>query len=357
LINSILVLLLFVLPSILLSQDTLKTNFKHTILPIGFYLPETGVGLGATGIYTFRLKNESLESRPSQFLYSAAYTFKNQLLLYIPFQIFDNSDNIRIKGEVGFYKYFYNYYGQGRGSIESDLENYNVTYPRVDFNYSRSILKDIYLGLGLKYDYFNITKIKELGLLERNKPIGFDGGHKSNLVLLFFVDKRDHVISTSKGFYLEAELQRSLDILNSTFSYTKLKVETRYFFSLTDDIILGTQLVFDHASELTPFFDLPYIGSPIVGRGISDRRYLSNNIVSMQYEIRYPIWKKFSGVAFSSNHWISNSFSSLLNLSPKWSYGLGLRFEFDERDKTRFRLDVAKGDGNFNFYLTANEAF
>ncbi len=77
-----LVLILVLLYASPLYTQTLdSTEVKNLILPIVFFLPETSVGLGATGITTIKKSNYTPETRVSQVLYSAVYTFKKQLLL------------------------------------------------------------------------------------------------------------------------------------------------------------------------------------------------------------------------------------------------------------------------------------
>jgi len=335
-------------------KDT--TGVKNTILPFLFYLPETGLAFGVTGITTFRLKGESTESRPSQIIYSAAYTLKNQVLFYIPYEIYKKENKIRYKGELGFYKYFYNFYGIGNNSLIADLENYDVTFPRIDFNYSRSDIEHLFFGGGFKYDYFNITKIDSSGILRTTQPTGFEGGQKLNLLLNIFYDNRDRVLSTSKGIYAELRYERSLGFLWSDFNYWKYNLDVRYFIPIKKDLVWANQFFSSHASNSAPFFDLPYISTPNIARGFSDRRFINYNILNLQTELRFPIKGRFKGATFVSSTYIPDNLNDITEFGPQWSYGFGIRYEFDKIEKTRFRLDFAFGD-TFNFYLTANEAF
>lgn len=334
-----------------------SSRFDHIILPIPFYLPETSVGISATGVATFRLKNEPLNSRPSQIIYSAVYTWKKQILLLAPFEIYKNNQNTRFQGEIGYFKYFYNYFGIGPNSRKEDLENFDVRFPRIEFTYSKNLFKDIFFGTGLKYDYFNITKIKEDGLLDTNQPIGTRGGDKFNLVLLAYKDTRDNIFAPHKGYYSEITFLQSFDSFLSDYNYQRIELDLRYYLPTTSHSTLASQVVWSYASQETPFFDLPYLSSPTLGRGFDDRRFINHTILSLQSEWRFPIFKKLKGASFLATHFIPEDGAALLKESPIWSYGLGLRFEVDEKEKTRFRLDFAKGDDSFNFYFTLNEAF
>ncbi len=334
--------------------DTSAT--KNTILPFLFFLPETGLAFGVTGITTFRLNGESSASRPSQILYSAAYTLKNQLLLYVPYEIYKKENRIRYKGEVGFYKYFYNFYGIGGESLVDNLENYDVLFPRVDFNYSRSDIENLFVGGGVKYDNFDITRIDSSGILTNEQPIGYEGGTKMNILFNAFYDNRDNIFSTSDGLYAELRYERSLPFLLSDFDYWKYSLDIRYFIPIKKDLVIASQLYTATASDSAPFFDLPYISTPSIARGFSDRRFINYNIINLQSELRFPIKGRFRGATFVSSAFVPDSISNITAQGVQISFGAGIRYEFDKMEKTRFRLDVAYGD-KLNIYLTANEAF
>lgn len=336
--------------------DSLK--FENTILPIAFFLPETSLGLGITGITTFRNSAESENNRPSQFLYSAVYTFKNQLLLFAPYEIYTNNNTNRFKGELGYYRYFYNYYGKGSKSAKENLESYSVNFPRVDFSYAYTNNKLWFFGSGFKYDFFDIAEIKEGGLLETNKPEGYEGGTKLNGQAFIIRDKRNNILAPNQGSFLEVAFEKSLNGILTSFDYWKLNLDYRYYLSLKEDWTLACRLTSSHTSENTPFFDLAYISSPKLGRGFSDRRFTARNISSSQFELRFPIKNKFKASCFISTNLIyDESILSFNNSNIKLAGGIGFRYEIDKSEKTRLRLDIATGDGDFNIYLTMNEAF
>jgi len=88
--NNKLTKLLSIFCILIFSFLTTNTSYAQTadtvpeadniILPIIFYLPETSFGFSATGVYTFRFDGETAASRPSQIIYSAVYTLKNQII-------------------------------------------------------------------------------------------------------------------------------------------------------------------------------------------------------------------------------------------------------------------------------------
>jgi len=333
-------------------SDTSK--FKRIYIPVLFYLPETGLGLGATVINT---KQRNAETRPTQFLISAVYTFKNQILFFAPFELYGQANKNRFKGELGYYIYFYNYHGLGRNSLKENLENYNVNFPRLDFNYARLISPDLYLGVGVNSDYFNITKIKASGLLDTEQPIGYDGGSKANLYAFLLYDSRDVVNAPYQGDYIELRFSTNLPSPLADFTYRKWRADFRKYLPLNEKMILAANFTLDHASEGTPFFDLPYLATGQFARGINDRRFINHTIVFLQTELRYNIYKKLYGSAFATANAIPDRLWSWIDQEPVYTFGLGLRYELLSESRTRLRLDAAVGDESFNIYFTINEAF
>ncbi len=337
-------------------QDSLV--FDHSIFPLAFFLPETSLGLGGTGILTFRNSGEDDSNRPSQIIYSAVYTLKNQFLFFVPYEIYAQSNTHRFVGELGYYRYFYNYYGTGSTSRAADVESYSVNFPRFDFSYAYTKNKIWYYGAGFKYDGFDIVEREDQGLLDTEQPIGYTGGTKLNLQFLIVRDKRDNIISSTQGSYFEIKVEKSLPEFITPFDYHKASIDYRYFIPLKEKLTLALKAASFHTSANTPFFDYEYISSPKRSRGFNDRRYMARNISTIETEFRFPIYKRLSGVAFgSANHIYNDGPFDFSDNILKFGFGTGLRFLLDEKEGTRIRLDLASGDGAFNIYVTMNEAF
>lgn len=358
--------ILFLLIPYLLSSQTDKqekkarkdsANFQNSLIPIAFYLPETGFAFGGTGIATFRFRDEPKESRPSQFLYSAAYTLKNQLLLFFPYELYRHDMKYRFKGELGFYKYFYNYFGLGPDSELDAREIYDVVFPRFELLASYRIHPILFVGLGYKFDYFNIRAIESGGILETTQPVGVDGGVKSNVLLNVLLDSRDNIFSSSKGIYVDATAEISRPFLGSSFSYQKFILDARHFVPLSKQTILASNLFVSQASADAPFFDLPYLSTTRLGRGFSDRRFIDYTLISAQTEVRFPIYWRFGGAAFVSASTLGEQWAALELAAPRLSGGFGLRFALNQKEKTSIRLDAGFSGEEMNFYITANEAF
>jgi len=336
-------------------RDSIK-NLKLSVFPVIFYTPETALGLGGVGIGTFRLKDEAMETRPSSAQIGISYTTKNQFLLFAPFELYKDNEKWRMLGELGFYKYFYNFYGIGINSRLEDEEVYETTFPRARISVLREVLKGFSVGLGYELDIFTNLRIKEGGILEASNANGKRDGTVSNIGLRAFYDTRDNLFFPTKGFYIQGGYFTSSKILGSSFNYSKFELDNRFYQKLGKKQVFATNLFLGNNSSGTPFYDLNYLGSKRT-RGFENRRFQDNAELSLALEYRFPIWRRFGGVAFGSTGTVAPNLGKTLSSAYKNSGGVGLRYLINKRDGVRIRVDYGISGEGSNFYFTIKEAF
>lgn len=338
------------------TNDTIQ-NFKLTALPILFYLPETGLGYGALGIGTFRFKGEAEKSRPSSAQLAISYTTKNQLLIFAPYELYWDDEKWRFLGELGYYKYFYNFYGVGINSAEANFETYEISFPRFRASVLREVLPNISIGLGYELDIFYDLGIEEDGTLEAADVIGKEGaGTVSNLGLQAFYDSRDDIFQPTKGFFVQTSVFTALEFLGADFSYSKFSFDARHYQKLKGQHILATNIFVANNGKGAPFFNLNYLGSNRT-RGFNDRRFQDNAELSLVAEYRFPISGRFGGVVFGSSGTVAPDFGSLFSSRYRNAYGGGIRYTINKKDGIRIRIDYGLSEEGGNLYFTIREAF
>ncbi len=337
------------------ANDSLK-NLKITAFPVAFYLPETGLGFGGLGLSTFRLPGENLETRPSSIQLGLTFTTKKQFLLFMPYEFYLDDEKWRFTGELGYYKYFYNYYGRGINSAQENEETYTADFPRFRLKTYREIMPRLSLGVGYEFDGFNVLEPEPGGLLAGSNEIGKEGGTISNLGLLALFDNRNNIFYPTKGWFVEASYFTSANWLGSTFSYTKFEIDARYYQKIKGQQVLATNLFLGTRSDETPFQDLSYIGTKR-SRGFDNRRYLDNTEVTLATEYRFPIWRRFKGAVFGSTSTVTPSLSDVFNTTYRGAVGGGLRYVLNKKEGTRIRVDYGISGEGGQFYFTINEAF
>ncbi len=340
----------------MLAQDTLKRSF-FAAFPVVFYLPETGLGVGGTGLYTFYMNKETEQNNPSAINFTSIYTFKKQLLFFTDFDVFTENNDKRYIGELGYYRYLYNHFGIGENSQKNDLETFRVNYPRARFAVIKRIKGNWLAGPLIRYDDYNISEVEQGGLLENNEFV--TSGHRSifQYGAQIVYDSRDYNINTTKGLYMDLKLINSTKNVLSQRSFFRSDLNMSAFFSLKENHVLGVNSYWGFTAGETPFYQYYYVGGAKRGRGIADRRFMDEHLVSHQIEYRFPIWKRIGGVAFTSGSNVKPTIGDLFLAPNIWTFGAGIRFQLTKDQRMRIRLDYGYHKEGGNMYLTINEAF
>ncbi|HDZ14157.1 hypothetical protein LCGC14_1644250 [marine sediment metagenome] len=336
-------------------RDSTK-NLKISAFPVVFYTPETAFGFGGLGIGTFHLKNEPRDTRPSSIQFGLSYTTKSQFLAYAPFEFYKDNERWRLEGELGYYKYFYNFFGVGINSKEEDEETYEVTFPRARVSLLRELLPGFSAGLAYEFDAFYNLKIDEGGTLEASDVPGKRDGTVSNVGIRAFYDTRDNVFFPTKGMYIQGNIFTSSKILGATFKYNKYELDSRYYQKVGNKQVVAGNVFLASSSDGTPFYDLYYLGSKRT-RGINNRRFQDNAELSMALEYRFPIAGRFGGAVFGSTGTVASTLGGTFSSVYKNAAGAGLRYIINKRDGVRIRVDYGLSDEGGNFYFTIKEAF
>jgi len=331
-----------------------SSGIDHRLLPLAFYLPETGLALGGLGILTFRLPGENSTSRPSQIIYSAAYTTRGQLLIYAPFEMYAKDGKRRHIGEIGYYRYSYSYYGLGPDSELDDELVYRANFPRVQYTSLWEVIPGLLLGAGAKYDHFSLPDLRNLTDSCACAPPGAEGGNVMMWSATAVYDTRDVLFYPTQGLFAQLVHDRSWSSVLSDYSFSRWSADLRAYLEVGQVGILASRIYGMRTTDDTPFYHQPYISSGSLSRGFPDRRFISDQILSWQQELRFPIRGRFYGAGFYSFTHVGKEIDTS---HMQWSLGGGVRYVLDEAEGTRIRLDVGVQREGWNFYLTVNEAF
>ena len=347
--------------------DSLKSpnRLKAIVLPIVFYSPDTKFGGGAAALLTFNFPKDSLHARRSSVTVGAAYTQLNQFLLYFPFQLFPNNQKYWISGEVGYFKYVFNYFGTGN-TLRQDfiekfdslyIEKYDATFPRVRLNVSKRIGTGLYVGLRYVYDDFKFTKRDPEGNLVKSNVVGANGGRVSGVGLSVNYDTRDLLFFPSKGWVVEGQLYTEGSYSGSDFSYQRLAVDAARYFPVGKNGVLAFNGVISLATNGIPFHQMPVIGGTKKMRGYFEGTYRDANLLMLQSEYRFPVFKRFGGVVFGGLGEVSDRADNWRFDFVRYNLGTGIRFTMDKAQKINIRADYGIGYKSSGFYLTIGEAF
>lgn len=87
-------------------------------------------------------------------------------------------------------------------------------------------------------------------------------------------------------------------------------------------------------------------------------RYRDKFYSAIQLEYRQYFWRKLGFVVFGGLGDVAQEFIKFDFTELKYSYGMGLRFLFNKKQKINLRMDFGFGqDGNSGVYFGIEEAF
>lgn len=338
--------------------DTTSTKVSSFVaLPLVFRTPETSWGFGVGAFYAFRPAHLSMDTRPSQLQIGFAYTLLDQLLLYFPFQFFTRENQFQISGELGYYRFVFDYYGIGNNNPSDFREVFTVKFPRVILQSLHNFNKVHYAGLRYQMDNFVITDTAPGGELENGSIPGSNGGVISGLGLVYQLDTRDNIFDTRTGWFCESALIFNSKILGSSFDYGKLIIEARKFLPISPRQTIGVQSYLELTQGIAPFNDLALMGGTKRMRGYYEGRYRDNHYFMTQVEFRSHLFWRISGVFFGGLGLVSDKLSNIKAQNIRYTFGPGLRFALDKVQRINLRLDYGIAKESTGLYITVTEAF
>lgn len=348
-----------VLDSLSMGGDSLnKFKPKFNGYPYVFYTPETELAFGAGGIFVFYTAKDSI-IYPSKLGFGAYYSTLNnyKISANLAMYFFENRLYIRVPVSFGFF--VDRYWGVGDDIPNNGTEQYSrqdisaslyLQSPPKVFAADRS-------GLVVDYNKTDIIDRKENPLLYDSTLIGVDGGELLGFGLDLTWENRDNIFFPNSGGYQYFRVTYYAPIL-SGFKYMDVELDVRHYWAIKEDHVIATNFYLQSTTGEIPFYKTPGLGGAQRMRGYFFGRYRDNFYSTLQLEYRQYFWRRFGFVAFFGLGNVSSEILTYDFRTMKYSYGGGLRFQFNKDQKINLRMDIGFGqDGNSGIYFGIEEAF
>lgn len=352
------------------------------VLPVIYRTPETRWAFGGAAQVTWRFKGQGKESRPSFVRPGFVYTQNKQILLYIPYRLFWGQNVGGLSkwtsfGEVGYFKYNFLYYGTGNSEPEDFVERYDYEFPRLRFNLLRLVRGSTYMGPTIAFDDIDITGYDPDGQLINGDITGSQGGTYSQLGWMTIVDTRDNIFYPSKGEYIESELAGSTGLIGSDFEFVRYTIDASKYFPVNlnrlrpsyhryeEDPpskinlrhVMAVQIYSQSNWGDPPFDQLARLGGAKRMRGFYEGRFRDKHLFLTQLEYRAFLAWRIGVSVHAAYGMVAPTISQYSLANGRFTYGGGMRFAIDKKEKINFRLDYGRGKYGSNFYVTVGEAF
>ena len=348
-----------VMDSLSMKKDTTdRYKSKFNAYPYAFYSPETEFAVGAGGIYVFYTAKDSL-LYPSKIGFGGYYsTLKNYKISVNPaFYFLSNNLYVRLPVSFGFFTD--KYWGLGGDTPESGNEQYTrqdisatlyLQSPPKIFAADRS-------GLVIDYNNTEIIDKKDNEQFNDSTLVGGDGGTLLGFGVDLTWESRDNIFFPNSGGYQYFKFLYYAPVLDD-FKYIDIELDVRHYWAIKEDQVIAANFYLKSVSGDVPFYRVPALGGSQRMRGYFHGRYRDNTYAMMQAEYRQYFWRKFGFVVFGGLGNVSDRLVDYDFSTMKYSFGGGLRYLFNKKQKINLRMDIGIGqDGNRGIYFGIEEAF
>jgi hypothetical protein len=326
-------------------------------LPVVFYTPETKLAFGAGGIYYFPLTADTTVDRPSNVSFTGVYTQRKQSYVELnPDFYLGHGYHIQAVGR--YYNFPDYFYGIGNATSADNEESFTSKYWWLNVEALKRVRGPLNAGLQYNFDSTRLAKVEEGGLLESGEIPGSGGGTVSGLGPFMTYDSRDSIFFPTKGSFHQLSAMTFGRALGSDFRFTRVFLDFRKYHGLTASRVLAFQAQFLFETGDPPFWRIGLLGGEKIMRGYYAGRYRDKNMMAFQVEYRWvPVFWRLGLAAFAGLGDVADTLGHFDLGRFKYSYGLGLRFVVDPKQRLHLRLDFGFGKDTSGLYFTAVEAF
>lgn len=343
-----------------------ERQLEYAILPAVFTTKETSFGAAIYGELTY-FTNKDPETGVSRTGLGLTLTARKQFIARAPVVVTFDKDNFIIDGTIDFRIYPNRYYGLGN-EADWDYQQYREDALSFNFEFRRRLFGDVYLGL--LWDLRNVFAVKdgagydthgdelaagEEGLLTEEAPLGnkpyFDQGFGAQLVF----DSRDNFAYPLSGDFHRLSVRYFDPAFGAAHTFTLVTLDARKYFSLPYQQVIAVQLLSEIRDGTPPFSLMSELGGTSLLRGYFKGRYRDNNMLLLQAEYRFPIYKRLSGVAFGDVGQVYGPSGPFAANAFRWTVGVGGRFRFGAR--TYMRIDLAGNHETGAVVFNGGQAF
>jgi len=347
-----------------IKQDSInKSGNKRTLFafPAIIHSPELSFAFGGAGNYYFRMGHDSTV-RTSFIQALGLISLRKQLVFGVESTIFFPNERYLLRTQASVSHFPDRFWGLGNTSEAANREKYTIGQYFLFPQLLRKLRNNLFLGVAYEFQnvfFFDYGNGKPAGesIFDQENVAGRNGSIVSGLGLIFLYDGRNNTFNSSSGYYFSYYINQFTPVLGSQFTFLSQSLDARKYIPVGEKYVLAFQVVGNFAHGDVPVRSLFNIGSSSMLRGYYEGRYADKNLLAAQTEFRAPIIWRIGVVGFAGVGRVSHTLSQMSFSALKESYGLGLRYSVDKKEKLNLRLDFGWGKHSNGIYFNLAEAF
>lgn len=341
----------------IIEGDTSKHRERFFFaLPIWDVAPETGIKLGLSTGFIFRLNKTDKRTRPSLIRLNTSYTQNGQFNIRPNLELFTPGNRYHVKAQFVYNDFNERYWGVGN-KVTDPFEVYRFKQQKVNLRLMRQWFPGWYAGAQLQYERIYQVRFPDSSAFPASGAKGINGYEVLGLGLAVAFDNRDNIYYPSKGVYLEVSNLMHSSSLAGNHSYHAITSDFRTYHALTKGSVLALQFMGVFNDGNVPYRQMGTMGNEMIMRGYYNGRYRDQNFAALQAEWRQHVWGPAGFTLFAG---AGNVAATPGNLTTgiKPNYGVGLRGLLIRKEHLNIRLDIGFGEkGIRGLYFTMGEAF
>ena len=344
-------------------NDTTPNKDGIFLFPLFYYTPDTRLAAGAVGVYYFNTakedasKDDVASTRLSFVKLLADYTQNRQFDAWSSWNIFTNEERFLIKGEVRYRNFPDRFYGIGNTTQKEDMERYSYDLFHLKGLLMRQVFPAFFAGIDFQYaNEFNF-QLTDNGILYQGNIVGYKGGVGTGIGGVITYDTRDNVVNAYEGHLFEISSYWNSSNFGGDFNFFNLNAVFNKYWEFRSHHILAMNVSSRFNFGDVPFLEMATVGGDDLLRGYANNRFRDRHFIGGQLEYRFPVWRRFGMVTFAGLGDVFSNPSDLSWQTVKFSFGAGLRFSVNTKERLNLRFDYGLGRNNDAFYIMLTEAF
>ena len=348
---------------VLISLPLYHTVFAESEIagyPIFGYENETGFYGGGLAYLRNRPKHFDPSIPPNSYYLSLEYSAKKQFLIKFEPKIHLKNGFYTLGSILNFKKWPSKFYGIGDTAQVENAEDFTPNEFGCIFDVKQKLYKNWDISLIYDFSYYNITKMKEGGMLSSGEIPGSKGGFNSGLGLQISYDSRNAESYPTKGELLRFRAMSYNKFIGSDYNFDEYTFDLRKYLSFSDKHVIALQGYISLTSKDPPFYSMPHLDKQM--RGITPNLHIDKQIAVVRAEYRFFPWengffRRMGFVFFTENGQVADEPKKFSIENARSDFGFGLRYSFFTDDRLNLRIDVGFGEEDWNFSISTGEAF
>lgn len=348
----------------LLDNKSAIEDPQFLVYPTVAYAPETTWEIGLSSLYVFYAKRDAT-NRLSEVSGFTFFTLENQYGVWLDHAIYTDKDKWFLLGRLRLQSFPLLYHGIGTDTPKDYTARVDANQIIIKERVLRKVQKNLFVGLELEYQSLSAV---DFNLANQNTdntfqfPVGSNGSNNLGLGVGIVLDNRRNVLNVRDGLFSEVALLHSNPSWGSSFKFSSINSDTRFYKPIGKNNVLAAQLLGQFNFGNVPFNQLAQMGGESMMRGYYFGRFRDNHQLATQVEYRMlPIplsfTKRLGAAAFASTGTVFNNINDIEAPDLKFAAGAGLRFLLFPKKDIWTRVDYALTKEGGGFYLFIGESF